>query len=277
MPRPATTCWPPRLNTTPRHCAGSGGPSSTWSPRSWGSAGSERPRGRKRPAPTPVSNSPCPTMDRGVPEAGSPCRRTSARCSGVTSSRWPTRRGTPRPSCATSPGNWKPLKRRLGEAFVEYIERYPIDATPQTAGVNATVVVTMTLEQLLGRAGRPHCSTTAVGCPPARPAVCRARQASSRSSSGPRPSRSTSAARPGSSPRPSASHSASETAGAPPRCCDTTASGCHAHHDDPWARGGITDLTNGRLLCPRHHRLAHDPRYAKTVHADNKVTFARRT
>ena len=47
-------------------------------------------------------------------------------------------------------GEWKPLRRRLGEAFVEYVERYPTDATPQTAGVNATVVVTMTLEQLLG-------------------------------------------------------------------------------------------------------------------------------
>ena len=59
--------------------------------------------------------------------------------------------------------------------------------------------------------------------------------------------------------------------------CETSASGCHAHHDDPWSRLGLTDLTNGRLLCPRHHRLAHDSRYAMTIHADNKVTFARRT
>ncbi len=34
---------------------------------------------------------------------------------------------------------------------------------------------------------------------------------------------------------------------------------------------------NGRLLCPRHHRLAHDPRYAKTIHADNQVSFTMRT
>ena len=46
-------------------------------------------------------------------------------------------------------GDWKPLRRRLGEAFVEYVERYPVEATPQTAGVNATLVVTMTLEQLV--------------------------------------------------------------------------------------------------------------------------------
>ena len=59
--------------------------------------------------------------------------------------------------------------------------------------------------------------------------------------------------------------------------CETSASGCHAHHDDPWSRLGLTDLSNGRLLCPRHHRLAHDSRYAMTTHSDNKVTFARRT
>ena len=60
------------------------------------------------------------------------------------------------------------------------------------------------------------------------------------------------------------------------RGCETTASGCHAHHDDPWSRGGLTDLARGRLLCPPHHRLAHDSRYAVTVHADNTITFTRR-
>jgi hypothetical protein len=61
------------------------------------------------------------------------------------------------------------------------------------------------------------------------------------------------------------------------RGCETSASGCHAHHDDPWAQGGRTDLARGRLLCPRHHRLAHDLRYARTVHADNTLTFVMRT
>jgi hypothetical protein len=61
------------------------------------------------------------------------------------------------------------------------------------------------------------------------------------------------------------------------RGCETSASGCHAHHDDPWAKGGLTDLACGRLLCPRHHRLAHDSRYAMTIHSDNKVTFVLRT
>ena len=111
-------------------------------------------------------------------------------------------------------GDWKPLRRRLGEAFVEYVERYPVDATPQTAGVNATVVVTMTLEQLLaehatallddgsrmtaGQARRLACEAGII------PAVL-----------GTNPSRSTWAAPPGSSTRPNASPSACATAAAP--------------------------------------------------------------
>ncbi len=39
----------------------------------------------------------------------------------------------------------------LGHAFCEYVTRYPLDRLPHTGGVDATVVVTMTLEQLEGR------------------------------------------------------------------------------------------------------------------------------
>ena len=51
---------------------------------------------------------------------------------------------------------------------------------------------------------------------------------------------------------------------------------CHAHHDQPWATGGTTDLTNGRLLCPTHHRTAHDPRYDTRVLADHQIEFTLR-
>ena len=33
---------------------------------------------------------------------------------------------------------------------------------------------------------------------------------------------------------------------------------CDAHHIVHWADGGVTSLDNLRLLCRRHHRLAHD-------------------
>ena len=43
----------------------------------------------------------------------------------------------------------------LGHAFCEYVTRYPIDRLPQAGGVDATVVVTMTLENLLGDSHTP--------------------------------------------------------------------------------------------------------------------------
>ena len=43
----------------------------------------------------------------------------------------------------------------LGHAFCEYVTRYPVDRLPQAGGVDATVVVTMTLENLLGDSHTP--------------------------------------------------------------------------------------------------------------------------
>ncbi len=44
----------------------------------------------------------------------------------------------------------KPTAEVLGQAFREYIERYPTEKLPTTGGINASVVVTMTLDSLLG-------------------------------------------------------------------------------------------------------------------------------
>ena len=41
-----------------------------------------------------------------------------------------------------------------------------------------------------------------------------------------------------------------------PGCTATRA--LQAHHLDPVARGGLTELANLILLCPRHHKLTHD-------------------
>lgn len=59
--------------------------------------------------------------------------------------------------------------------------------------------------------------------------------------------------------------------------CDAPASICHAHHDDPWSSGGRTDLELGRLLCAHHHRLAHRRDYEMRRGHGRTVTFHRRT
>lgn len=173
-------------------------------------------------------------------------------------------------------GDWKPLRRRLGEAFIEYVERYPAAATPQTAGVNATVVVTMTLDQLLAE------HATALLDDGSRMSAGQARRLACEA--GIIPVVLDSKSQPLDIGRAARLFTKAQRialglrdGGCTAKGCETSASGCHAHHDDPWSRLGLTDLANGRLLCPRHHRLAHDSRYAMTVHADNKVTFARRT
>jgi hypothetical protein len=40
---------------------------------------------------------------------------------------------------------------------------------------------------------------------------------------------------------------------------------CDAHHLRHWADGGPTDLSNGTLLCPRHHTIVHRHRLNATL------------
>ncbi len=58
--------------------------------------------------------------------------------------------------------------------------------------------------------------------------------------------------------------------------CDVVSTWCEAHHRDPWAHGGRTDLEKGELLCSYHHHRAHDERYRTTRHPDGSIRFHRR-
>ncbi|HET9633086.1 MAG TPA: HNH endonuclease signature motif containing protein, partial [Terrabacter sp.] len=44
----------------------------------------------------------------------------------------------------------------------------------------------------------------------------------------------------------------------PPQWCD-------AHHVVHWLHGGATDLSNGALLCGRHHIVVHERGLTATV------------
>jgi hypothetical protein len=40
--------------------------------------------------------------------------------------------------------------------------------------------------------------------------------------------------------------------------CTVPPQWCEAHHVVPWSQGGPTDLSNGVLLCGRHHTRVHE-------------------
>lgn len=58
--------------------------------------------------------------------------------------------------------------------------------------------------------------------------------------------------------------------------CDVPASWCEAHHLRPWEHGGRTDIDDGVLLCSHHHHRVHDTSYLVERHPDGDVRFHRR-
>ncbi|MER7608590.1 DUF222 domain-containing protein [Nocardioides sp. NPDC127503] len=58
--------------------------------------------------------------------------------------------------------------------------------------------------------------------------------------------------------------------------CDMPPEWCDAHHLEPWATGGKTNLKDGALLCPHHHRLAHNAGYVHERLPDGTIRFTRR-
>lgn len=44
--------------------------------------------------------------------------------------------------------------------------------------------------------------------------------------------------------------------------CTTPATWCEAHHIIPWAAGGSTNISDGVLLCSRHHHVIHEGNWA---------------
>ena len=162
----------------------------------------------------------------------------------------------------------------LGAAFCELLERLDGSQVPEMS-TGATVVVTMTLETLTGGLAAATLDTgDRIAAHTARRLACEAgiipvvlggrREVLDQ---GRRKRLFTRAQR---------IALATRDRGCTAAGCHTAAWFCHAHHDQPWATGGTTDLTNGRLLCPTHHRTAHDPRYDTRVLADHQIEFTLR-
>jgi hypothetical protein len=163
----------------------------------------------------------------------------------------------------------------LGRGFCELLERLPVDQLPKSCGMNATVVVTMTLPQLCTGLGSGTLTTGERLSPgEVRRLACQA---------GIIPAVLGSKSEVLDLGRSTRFHTRAQrlalevgqqtctTTG-----CDRPAAWCDAHHQIPWSQGGHTTVEAGRLLCPWHHHRAHDPGYDMHHLPDGKVRFTRR-
>jgi hypothetical protein len=159
-------------------------------------------------------------------------------------------------------GSPRPRPVVLGDAFVAYVERYPVDRLPETGGVSATVVVTMPLETLEGRLGPGR----ALGSPGTLLSPAAARRLACTAGvvpavlgtqgqvldQGRRARTATKAQR--------LALTVQQDGVCAIERCDAPAAWCDAHHwRGRWADGATTDLDDLVLVCGRHHTLAHLP------------------
>ena len=167
-----------------------------------------------------------------------------------------------------------PTPELLGQAFCEYIERFPADKLPVAGGISATVVVTMEVQTLLGGL-KPATLDTG-----RRITGGEARRLASQCGVIPAVFDTPSALL--DMGRKIRLHNAAQRIAlriTHKNCtadgCTIPAAWCHAHHKTPWASGGRTSVKDGTLLCPRHHRLVHRPGYDATY--DGAVTRISKT
>ena len=170
----------------------------------------------------------------------------------------------------------RPTAQRLGAAFVELVERLDPADLPRAGGVNATVVVTMSLESLQDGLAAATLDTGArLSAATARRLACEA---------GVIPVVLGGDGQPLDVGRTQRFFTVAQRValgvrdrGCTAHGCDAPPAMCHAHHEDFWSHEGHTATRRGRLLCPFHHRRIHDPEYEADVGADNQVQFHRRT
>ena len=173
-------------------------------------------------------------------------------------------------------GERRPTPQRLGQAFTEYIQRYPAKRLPQAGGLNATVVVMMTLETLMGglkAAGLDTGETISPG--QARRLACDARIIPAVLDGNSQVLDLGRGKRLGSEAQRIVK--TIEAGGCQVDGCDAPPGMTHLHHNKRWADGGNTNIDDLIMICPWHHSRAHDQRYNMTRLPTGKYTFHRRT
>ena len=172
-------------------------------------------------------------------------------------------------------GERRPTPERLGHAFTELIQRYPVKKLPKAGGLNATVVVLMDLDTLTGGLKAAHLDTGETISPGgARRLACEARiipavlDGKSQVLDLGRAKRFYTEAQ--------RIAKTIEAGGCEVEGCDAPPGMTHMHHPERWADGGETNR-DGIMICPPHHTRAHDTRYQMTKLPTGKIAFHRRT
>ena len=172
-------------------------------------------------------------------------------------------------------GERRPTPERLGHAFVELIQRYPAKRLPQAGGLNATAVVLIPIETLIGGLQAAHLDTgEAISPGAARRLACEARilpavlGGKSQVLDLGRAKRFASEAQ--------RIVKTIEAGGCEVEGCDWPPGMTHLHHRVRWADGGQTNRNDLIMICPPHHSRAHDKRYTMTTLPTGRIAFHRR-
>jgi hypothetical protein len=172
----------------------------------------------------------------------------------------------------TTPRPWS-----WGTAFAEYIETRPTKGIPKAGGIAATVVVTMSLETLMGGLKAASLLETgeAISASQARRLACEAAII---------PAVLGARSEVLDLGRRRRLHNPAQRIAIALRektCivegCDRGPGDCHFHHLRPWSEGGGTSVKDGAMICATHHTQIHDPRYGHDPRPHAKIRFYRRT
>ena len=153
----------------------------------------------------------------------------------------------------------RPTPVAAGQAFTELLERMDAKDLPTVGGVGATVVVTMSIDSLMGGLAAAALDTgEVISASAARRLACEAGVIpmvlggkSEVLDVGRRRRFHTKAQR-----LAIAQRDKNCVVGG----CDAPPSRCHVHHVIPWSEGGGTSVKDGRLYCSAHHAMVHDPK-----------------
>jgi hypothetical protein len=181
----------------------------------------------------------------------------------------------PRHQASNGPlGEQRPSPERMGQALAEYVQRYPTDQLPKAGGLNATLVVLLDYDSLVGGLKAAKLDTgERISASLARRLACQA---------GIIPAVLGGRSQVLDLGRKTRFHTEAqriaktlEAGGCEADGCDRPPGMCHLHHPVRWVDGGRTDR-DGIMICPWHHARARDTRYQMKKLPTGKYTFNRR-